>query len=123
MKKKAGTLSRDSAAGRKKRPKGRLIYSRSGGMTGGRRECELSLTALDDRTWETLTGLLRHGSRRSGPRPSRDLQLYRIEVQAGGRKKVLVFDDLSLPPAVAPFLAFLESRATPLGIDKKMFRV
>ena len=93
----------------------RLVQS--GGLLGIVRTCELDTSALGREAATELERLVRgSGISASGEHLSgdaRDLHVYEITVEDGGRTWTVVFDDASVPPAVKPVIAYLRERARP----------
>ena len=95
----------------------KVSYRHSGGFTGLVTGCDLDTGKMAPPEAKKLAALLEDcaGSAPSGPAPeARDAAVHEITVEGDdGARRTLLFDDLNLPPAAAPLLEYLRSRAAP----------
>jgi hypothetical protein len=90
----------------------KLTFEQSGGFVGVRRKAVIESEHLPKR--------LREGAERlwtvSEPVPGgagRDLARYQIEIEAGGNRRSIRFDDLTVPAELADLVAYLAEKSAP----------
>ena len=95
----------------------RISFRQSGGVAGRVRACEIETEGMQADAGRALECMVRESGIMEGiaSRASRgrDLQRYEIEVEMGRERFSARFDDLAVPPALAPLLDYLNARARP----------
>lgn len=95
----------------------KLRFRQSGGFAGLERGCEVAVAALAPELRMLLEHALTHASAPSSSSPGgADLTQYSLVVDTPGKARELRFDDATLPPALAPLLAHLTAKSTPLPL-------
>ena len=93
----------------------KLRFRSTGGFAGLERGCEMAVAALAPE----LRALLDHALAQPAAKPVRnasatDAMHYVIAVDVPGNARELHFDDVTLPPALAPLLAHLSAASKPM---------
>jgi hypothetical protein len=95
----------------------KVRFDQSGGFAGLLKSCELDTAHLPLEQGEELLKLIGASAiKASGEflsNSSRDLHQYEITIEDGPSKRVVVFDDESLPAAAKPLIGFLKKCAKP----------
>ncbi|MBL8024267.1 MAG: hypothetical protein JNK54_08325 [Elusimicrobia bacterium] len=93
----------------------RIQFTQSGGFTGIRKGCDVSLEDLPPRVRSGLSVLRRLKNRGREMSAARDSTLYHLRFQGATEESLVQWDELSLPSKARPLIAFLSSQSRPLS--------
>jgi hypothetical protein len=96
----------------------RIQYLRSGGFAGLLRGCSIDVATLAPAAAVLVKGLVRVAQRvkvKTAKTPgAADLPVHEVTIETDAGALHLSFDDLALPKALKPLIAFLGRRSKPL---------
>lgn len=99
----------------------KVRFRQTGGFGGLVRGCDLDTDAMPRTEANQLVRLVRQANiqeagERRHPR-GRDLLVYEIVLEEGGRRLKVSFDSMSTPPEVEPLVQFLAQRAHAVPLE------
>ena len=96
----------------------RIRYVQSGGLAGLIRGCTVDAAALAPAAATVLKGLVKAAPlaklKTARSRAAADLLLHDLAIETDAGTFHLAFDDLTLPKALKPLMAFLGRRSKPM---------
>lgn len=91
----------------------RLRFRQSGGFAGLLRGCDVAGEDLDAAHRRALEAHLQEGRGGAAAPGARDQLGFELELDTDAGPRRLVFDELAVPPALAPLVAWLQERSRP----------